>query len=329
MVVVAMAASLVVFLALWSAVAPIPVVVPQRREQPARMPSKYDDDLYGYPVPSANGTFGPLSLDYPDGRPRRLRALYPSIGLRVSGSAQYGRQSFGQVLEFIRTHDPEARVRVVDLRKECHGILVDAAGTTAPVAWLGEFNWATSGMDSRDVLELERLLISIVQRSPVVPVAVRGKDEARSKNVPENDWDVATMMHERDMVTEHGCEYTRVPIVDHAWPDGEAVQQLVEVVRSAVRAGEWLHFHCRAGQARTTMAMTMADMLVNGHRETFDAIVARNRALSGVDLTDIGAARVFKQGFARRRLRVLQQFYREHAGAVADTGAIQETGAQA
>lgn len=49
----------------------------------------------------------------------------------------------------------------------------------------------------------------------------------------------------------------------------------------------WLHFHCRGGRDRTTITMTIIDILQNGKNVSLENIVKRQNLLGGINLFDV------------------------------------------
>ena len=219
--------------------------------------------------------------------------------LRISGSAQF---SPGQ-LDALAANLP-GPVTVVDLRRESHGMLGDVA-----VSWYAPHNQGNPGLNAPAVAAAEAGLLAGIDERPDVAVATRldkGSDGDK-KTAATTAMGSAAARSEADALAARGLGTLRVAVSDHTRPDDAAVDRFVRFFRD-LAPGVWLHFHCRAGQGRTTTFMAMADMLANAGRVSCDDILRRQWLLGGVDLTEI-AGKKERAELARQRLDFLHRFY--------------------
>jgi protein-tyrosine phosphatase len=90
--------------------------------------------------------------------------------------------------------------------------------------------------------------------------------------------------------------------------DGE-VDRFVISVR-ALPAGQWVHFHCRAGKGRTTTVLALYDMLRNAGRVSLDDIVNRQSLLIGdYNLLQLEEQSGWKAPLAADRANFVRAFY--------------------
>lgn len=268
------------------------------------------------PVWAARDASGPvLSLDAPAGKilPRNFRTCafpfrqetgpVPSRtgldGLRISGSAEF---SPGQ-LDVLAANLP-GPVTVVDLRRESHGMLGDAA-----VSWYAPQNQGNPGERAPAVAAAEASLLAGIDEKPAVAVEDHLKDPATGKKKPPVTVTMgpALARTEADTLAARGIGTFRVAVSDHTRPDDAAVDRFLRFYRT-LAPDVWLHFHCRAGRGRTTTFMAMDDMLANAGQVSFEDILRRQWLLGGADLTDV-SGKYEKARLAGERLAFLRRFY--------------------
>ncbi len=195
--------------------------------------------------------------------------------LRESGSSIFSEKEFEEVLKRL----PQGKVIVVDLRQESHGYLNGTA-----VSWFGENNWGNDGMSLEQVKPVERSLLD--KALAASPVAVRHFNDAKDRPEDEFRLEVQSARTEEEMVRQHGADYFRLAVPDHFRPDDADVDRFIQFSKTLPKDA-WLHFHCFAGQGRTTIFMVMYDILKNAKNLSYDEIVYRQALIGVVDLRDI------------------------------------------
>lgn len=233
------------------------------------------------PVPATQGDDlkpGQIRLESdfrPNERDLHHFRLDPEHG--CSGSSQFTLTGLRSIQKAVQQARPGARLVVVDLRQESHGLLHGA-----PVEWMGPHNQANRGLrpEAAAADEARRLL------------EVGGQSEAA-------------------LCASAGVEYVRLPVTDHLTPDAATVERLLALARDLEDQGAWVHFHCKAGRGRTTTFMALWEML-HTNPSGLDAtrVLEHQRDLGGIDLLatklpiiDGGtsaARRGFVLGFAAR-----------------------------
>ncbi|KHK01041.1 phosphatase domain-containing putative toxin [Desulfovibrio sp. TomC] len=279
--------------------------------------------LAGWLAPAlaqTGATQGVLTLDAPalSELPRRFRtAAFPLAvpagspalsrqgldGLRVSGSSQF---SLPQ-LAVLQANLP-GRVTVVDLRRESHGFLGGEA-----VSWRVPDNQGNPGLEAVAVAGAEAGLLAAVDALPGVIVA-RDKDAGQDAAKGQGGSDSLTLgplpaVTEAEAAASLGLGYFRLPVSDHTRPSDGVVDRFVRFYRG-LAPQTWLHFHCRGGAGRTTTFLCLVDMLQNAREVDFAAILARQKALGGTDLTrTAGGQTPARDRLAQERLDFLRRFY--------------------
>jgi predicted protein tyrosine phosphatase len=195
--------------------------------------------------------------------------------LLASGSEQ---PALSALAGSIRKLAPQ--VMVVDLRQESHAYLGGC-----PISWYGDKNWANKGKSLAEVEADERARIASLSGVPAVTVAkVQAKDaEGRLSDVQTQEVPFPLAQSEEAAVRSLGLQYFRITVTDHTRPQDAEVDRFVTFVRE-LAPDVWLHFHCHAGDGRTTTFLLLYDMLRNASALGLEELAARQHLLGGVDL---------------------------------------------
>jgi hypothetical protein len=224
------------------------------------------------------------------GLPRRFRteqyplakaAWIPSreglAALRVSGSANPGRNEFKPLLQTLRTAAGRGPVYIVDLRQESHGYLNNES-----VSWYGKDNRSNVGLSTAAILQDEAQRLTAAQGKTVTATTFgRGKPQGNKT------FTVSSTETEAAAVRAAGGHYVRFTLTDMLAPQPNQVDAFLKFYKH-LPPDAWLHFHCQAGMGRTTTFMTMADILRNADRVAVEDIAARQYLLKGVNLLEGG-----------------------------------------
>lgn len=169
----------------------------------------------------------------------------------ASGSSQFTVAGLKTIQDAVQQARPGARLVIVDLRQESHGLLHGQ-----PVEWMGPHNQANRGK---------------------TPQAVAADEARRLQEVGG--------VSEAEVCAKAGVDYVRLPVTDHLTPDAATVARFLALAAQWEREGAWVHFHCKAGRGRTTTFMALWQMYRGRHGSIDAAAVAgQQRALGGIDL---------------------------------------------
>ena len=202
--------------------------------------------------------------------------------LRCSGSGQtsvLGLASLGKQLSpILKANEP---VWIIDLRQESHGFLNGEA-----VSWHGPHNAANAGKDASAVEadETARLQAAIGHQTHSIPM---GTSDLASGMKP-----FTALIHsattERQEARRYGFGYIRIAATDMQWPEPQAVDAFLTFYRSLPKNPGWLHFHCHAGQGRTTTFMALYEMLCFPNR-SLTGVLTHQKNIGGADLGTPGS----------------------------------------
>lgn len=248
------------------------------------------------------------TFDAPTGimLPRNLRTTYqlPYVrqkglniqglnSLKASGSGQFSEQTFKEMIKQLPT-DPTHLV-VLDLRQESHGLV---NGT--PISWTdGVYNNGNLNKTKSEIEADEQQRLQLAARSGRIlidPMEGPARLEVKSAKT------------ERELVEEAGCQYIRLPVIDHTRPSDLTIDQFVDIVNHLPN-NRWIHFHCRAGKGRTTTFLTLLDIMKNAQHVSLEDILARQQLIGGIDLNANESKKRERKQAAEERLEFIKNFY--------------------
>jgi hypothetical protein len=196
--------------------------------------------------------------------------------LFISGSAN---PSLENMLWLKKTYGDEHPIYIIDLRQETH-LFVN--GLPISIFYKrNEINW---GKTLAEINEAEHTWVNYLLNKKVLTVNSLGRPKAGFK-VPINPFElkVREAYTEEDAAHKAGLNYLRMPIPDFHPPTPEQVDQFLAFYKNLPK-NAWLHFHCAAGNGRSTTFMAMTDILANGKQVTLEDIINRQALLGGIDL---------------------------------------------
>jgi hypothetical protein len=266
-----------------------------------------------------------LTLDAPfasiatDPLPKNFRTMQniPNIsGTAASGSAQY---SALQLQSMINHKAVEPPLVMVDLRQESHGFLkIESALNdehVIAVSWFAERDWSNvdKGLPSIMADEGSRLA-NAAQTSDLTVYEVLTKSLAEDAicTAKQHTVQPTDSYTEQEVVQKiRDAGYLRLPSTDHCQPRDPEVDQFV-AFEAALAPNTWLHFHCRAGDGRTTTFLAMHDIIHNAPGDSLSAILTRQgpSGIGGVDLAHASKdQKIFDYPFSAARVAFMQNFY--------------------
>lgn len=221
--------------------------------------------------------------------------------LHAAGGGQFSRASLEKILSKLHTKN----LLVIDLRQESHGMLNGNA-----ISWYGKRNAANADKTRNEIDEDQSRLLTALGEEEVAVVSkiLKKSADGAIEKVKPTEYMVHQTSAEKDLVTNMKLRYKRIYVQDYHAPSDKEVDRFLAIV-STVPANKWIYFHCRAGVGRTSVFLTMYDMLHNAKKVSFEDILARQVALGGKDLTAFPAKKHFKYPWAVERLDFIKKFY--------------------
>ena len=172
--------------------------------------------------------------------------------LHASGSGEFSASGLQSLLEAL-AEKTQMPICIVDLREESHGFFDGIA-----VSWYGEHDWGNVSLTQEEALadEAERIHGAAGQMTAVAHLG------GEKNPLDEHEIFVEEAQTEKELVEAAGLRYKRIAATDHIWPSPAAVDEFVQFYKS-MPEDVWLHFHCQAGEGRTTEFLAMYDILKN------------------------------------------------------------------
>ena len=258
-------------------------------ENAAKLPRNYRDSQGGFKVPQKVNP--EVDLSY-------VPSSEGLDTLNISGSAQYSELEFGELLSKLKTI-AKGPIYMVDLRQESHGLL-NGNG----VSWYGDRDWSNINRNYDQVLLDENMRIKAARNKNTVLSALNDEKKAATPRIEK----ITSALTEEEMVKQAGVNYFRITATDHIWPSPENIDRFIAFVRT-LPSNAWLHFHCQAGEGRTTAYMVMYDMMRNPGVSAKD-VVYRQYLLGGQYAMFSGSGKNnWKNDYYAEKARMIPQFY--------------------
>jgi len=222
--------------------------------------------------------------------------------LNISGSAEFSDKSF----PLIKNQCGDKRLIDIDLRQETHGFV-----NGMPISWYGKYDWANVGLSRSQVIDGEKKRMDSLKNTKEITILrIQKKYKANDSIESYTDipGEVKTSVTEEELVKSFGGDYYRLTVSDHRQPLVEDVDRFINYITS-LSGDNWIHFHCHAGDGRTTTFMVMYDMMKNAKNVAFEDIVSRQYLLGGIDLTKDDDFPAYDKQYAIDRTEYLHKFY--------------------
>lgn len=212
--------------------------------------------------------------------------------LNASGSAQFDAEQFYALRQILGGR----RVAVVDLREEPHTFLNRAAVTWGPPEVIAPPRHA----DALVATEARWTALLAAGKFATLARFAPGRFADVTAWEPlDLRLDIREALTEATLVAEAHWGYFRIAAPDTAVPRDQDVDRFVEMVR-LLDEDIWLHFHCDTGGNRTTLFLTLYDMMRHYVRASRPEILSRQRRLNGIDPAAAGPASPERAAFLER-----------------------------
>lgn len=200
------------------------------------------------------------------GLPDRFRHI-PS--LNISGSSEFTTEQATNLKESIN----KPNICIVDLRQESHGLVNNYA-----VSFFDPTKDLNNGFTTEQTLKTEDALLSKIKSNDQLKIC-------RRTGILFKEITVDFVSNESSLVTQSGMQYKRFAVKDNGAPTAELVDEFIEFVKTKPEDLH-LHFHCDAGEGRTTTFMSMYQILMNTTNLSLNQIVSYQYNVGGVNLHD-------------------------------------------
>lgn len=200
--------------------------------------------------------------------------------LNISGSAQFTKDQVEPLKKAIN----KPNICIVDLRQESHGLLNDLA-----ISYHNFYKLVNNGFDSVETTEKEISELNKIKINSQVNIF--HKNGKLYKCV-----EAESVFTEENAVIDCGMQYKRYAVRDGGVPTPETVDDFVNFIKNKPDDLH-LHFHCHAGEGRTTTFMVLYQIMNNQNNLTLDQILSYQYNIGGVVLTNDGYRLDFLEAF--------------------------------
>lgn len=189
--------------------------------------------------------------------------------LNISGSAQFIAEQANNLKNTIN----KPNICIIDLRQESHGLVNNYA-----ISFFDPTKDLNNGFTTEQTIKTEDSLLSKIKLNYDLNIY-------RRTGRPFKEITVDFVSNESSVANKAGMEYKRYAVRDNGAPTPEIIDQFVEFVKTKP-SDLHLHFHCDAGEGRTTTFMSMYQILMNTTNLSLDQIVSYQYNVGGVNLHD-------------------------------------------
>ena len=235
--------------------------------------------------------------------------------LNISGSSQFSEMSLDALIKRIG----KKKITIVNLKQEDGGFLEPEQGKGAiAFSYLMSMPWWTgeNPAGNRTVEQIEqseeRKMQQIMEGRTFT---LYGTSDSYAPTDTHQllykiDMVAKRAFTEKTLAAEKGLGYIRIPDKKFGNMEFEHVDMFVDFVKR-LPAGEWVHFHCKKGQSRTTLFMIMYDMMRNAEKVSVDDLIKRHgpMGLGGADLFGLPAKTDWDHSFKKGWKEFLCQFH--------------------
>lgn len=218
--------------------------------------------------------------------------------LHMSGSAEPSQAGMKVLYDKLRQTAPErAELYMIDCRQETH-FYVEGCSVS----------WHTPGNMANKKRAPERIVMDIDQRmadlkgekTTFIPLGGDERHFAEMTVVP------AELASEERVAEAAGFHYVHLFATDGQWPGPGVIDKFIEMLQG-LPDNYWLHFHCLAGQGRTTTFMCLYDIWMNPFVPVED-VVRRQYLLGGMNLFDEESSDVGYREIQQKRRAMIPLF---------------------
>lgn len=189
--------------------------------------------------------------------------------LNISGSAQFTPSQVEPLKKAIN----KPSICIVDLRQESHGSINDYA-----ISFFDPYKLLNNGFTTLETIEKENEELDRIKLGSNVNIFHRTGRLFKAV-------DVTSVSNEESIVVKCDIQYKRFAVKDNGIPTPTIVDEFVDFIKNKPEDLH-LHFHCDAGEGRTTSFMAMYQIMVNPNNLSLDQILTYQYNVGGIILTN-------------------------------------------
>lgn len=200
------------------------------------------------------------------GLPDRFRDI---TNLNISGSAEFTKPQAENLKQSIN----KPNICIIDLRQESHGMVNDFA-----ISFFDPYKDLNNGFTTAETIKTENSLLGKIKIGEELEIH-------KKTGILLDKITVDFVSNESTIVTDAGMQYKRYAVRDNGAPTPTIVDEFVEFIKTKP-SDLHLHFHCDAGEGRTTSFMAMYQTMMNDTNLSLNQILAYQYNIGGVNLHD-------------------------------------------
>lgn len=201
--------------------------------------------------------------------------------LNISGSAQFIPSQLPNLKQAINKEN----IAILDLRQESHGFVNDIA-----ISFYSPFKTLNDGLTTEQVTKVENKELNSIKIGSTLNIYSK-------LGQVKKDFTVESVSTEDAAVIKNNIQYNRFAVRDGGTPTPTVVDNFVEFIKNKP-VDQHLHFHCDAGDGRTTTFMIMYQTMFNEKNASLQEIQNFQTSLGTV-----------KFKYDKNREDYLQSFY--------------------
>lgn len=240
--------------------------------------SSFPTEALSNPVPNVNDGFLVMDTDSDEPMPNRFRDIE---SLNISGSAQFEPSQIENLKKKINVLD----TYIVDLRQESHGFIT----AKDAVSFYSTERLLNNGFNSEETLASEKEKFGAIKPGDVENIFNKRGAFRETINVEKSQIEL-------DLVKNSGLNYVLFATRDGHIPTPSMVDTFVSFIVKTPPTTH-LHFHCDHGEGRTTMFMSMFQMMKESTTKSLEEILNEQLAAGGIVLTNNTTRANFLQDF--------------------------------
>ena len=199
--------------------------------------------------------------------------------LNISGSAQFTPSQINNLKNKINKSD----ICIVDLRQETHGFTNDLA-----VSYWNIYKILNNGLSTEEVVKKEKNDLNKIKLNKETKIF-------HKTGVLYEPTTITSVCTEEKIVTENEMKYKRLAVVDNGIPTPTVVDDFVNFIVNKPE-NLHLHFHCDAGEGRTTTFMAMYQIMVSPNL-SLEQVLSYQYNIGGIILTNNRTRKNFLEEF--------------------------------
>lgn len=201
--------------------------------------------------------------------------------LDVSGSSQFSPKQLNNLITLINKES----ILIIDLRQESHGFINEDIA----FSYYGNAEVLNSGLSPNAVIMKEIKDLEEINLNREIELFRKVGEKGFKKLVKK----VST---EGELVRANNIQYIRLSVKENELPTSEVVDNFINIVKNKPTKIH-THFHCKDGGYRTTLFLTMYQIMKDKDIKSLDEIIKYQQRNNGSNLENNERVMTFLNNF--------------------------------